>query len=56
MPDDDWLTLVEAAAILGFSVGTLERWARAGRLRGTISEDGKLLLLREQIEEIARWQ
>ena len=56
MAGDDWLTLTEAAALLGLSVRTLDRWAKAGRLRSTVSADGKILLLRQQIEEIAGWQ
>jgi excisionase family DNA binding protein len=56
MGEDDWLTLVEAAGLLGLSVRTLDRWIRAGRLRGAVSENGKLLLSRQQIEEMVRGQ
>jgi len=40
MGEDDWLTLVEAAGLLGLSVRTIDRWARAGRLRRAVSETG----------------
>ncbi len=48
--DDDWLTLVEAASLLGVSPRTLSRWADEGWLPVTRTPSGDRRFRRADIE------
>lgn len=49
----DYITVVDAAAILGMSPGILDRWARQGRVRSELTANGTRILLRAEIVNMA---
>lgn len=51
--NDEYVTLTDAARLLGISVLTLNRWARQGRIPSEISEHGSRILLRADLARIA---
>ncbi|MDQ3978112.1 MAG: helix-turn-helix domain-containing protein [Actinomycetota bacterium] len=51
--DDEFLTLAEAAALLGMSPLVIERWAREGRLPSAVTAEGSRLFRREDL--LDRW-
>ena len=48
-PEGEYLSLVEAARLLGMSPRTLRRWLRDGRLPYEVSEAGEPMLRREDL-------
>ena len=56
MPSDangEYVTLADAARIVGMSIATLDRWARQGRIPSDVSEDGQRVVLRARLVKIA---
>jgi excisionase family DNA binding protein len=49
---DDWLSIGEAASLLGLSVKTLRRYDESGRLRATRSPSGHRRYRRSQIDDV----
>ncbi len=52
MPSDrqsGWLSLSDAAHLLGFAPRTLERWVRAGRIGSELTHDGRRVLRRVEV-------
>ncbi|MDQ3898244.1 MAG: helix-turn-helix domain-containing protein [Actinomycetota bacterium] len=49
----EYITVKDAAELLGVSPGTLHRWARQGRVRSELKDDGTRLLLKAEVVRIA---
>lgn len=56
MPSHDsgeYVTLIDAAQIVGISPATLNRWAQDGRIPSVVTKDGGRLLLKAGLDEVA---
>lgn len=49
----EYMTVMDAAGLLGVSPDTLDRWARQGRLRSELKDDGTRLLPKAEVVRIA---
>lgn len=47
---DDFVTIGEAAAIIGFSVKTLQRWDQAGHFKAHRTPGGRRYYLRSELD------
>ena len=51
--DGEFLSTEEAARLVGFSPGTIRRWAREGRIPSSV-EGGRRRFRRDDVEAVAR--
>ena len=49
----EYVTLVDAAQIVGISPATLNRWAQEGRIHSVVTKDGGRLLLKAALDQVA---
>jgi excisionase family DNA binding protein len=50
--DCEYMTVMDAAELLGVSPDTLHRWARQGRFRSELKDDGTRLVLKDEVVRI----
>ena len=50
--DCEYMTVTDAAEVLGVSPNTLHRWARQGKVRSELKDDGTRLLVKAEVVRI----
>jgi excisionase family DNA binding protein len=54
VPEDEYLAIGEAAALIGVSVDTLRRWAAAGRIKAVRTPTRQRRFKRSDVEALLR--